>query len=41
VLGNVSLEFFGASGALALVGFGSGLGLLGSATALLGWRSAA
>lgn len=40
VLGNVSPEFFGARGSLGLVAVGSGLGLLGSAMALVGWRSA-
>ncbi len=39
VLGNVTPHFFGASGALTVVAAGSGLGLLGSATALVGARS--
>jgi cell division transport system permease protein len=39
VLGNVSPHFFGLAGALVVVASGSGLGLLGSATALMGWRS--
>ncbi len=40
VLGNVSPHFFGATGSLSLVAAGGGLGLLGSAMALMGWRSA-
>jgi cell division transport system permease protein len=39
VLGSTTPDFFGATGSLALVGAGSGLGLLGSTLALLGWRS--
>jgi len=38
VLGRAELHFFSASEALGLVASGAGLGLLGSITALVGWR---
>ena len=39
VLGSTRPDFFGAFGSLALVASGSGLGLLGSSLALVGWRA--
>lgn len=38
VLGRAGLEFFTRSQAIALVAAGAGLGLLGSITALVGWK---
>jgi cell division transport system permease protein len=38
ILGNVSPHFFSSLGSLTVVVAGGGMGLLGSATALLGWR---
>jgi cell division transport system permease protein len=39
VLGRAELRFFTASESIGLVASGAGLGLLGSMTALVGWRS--
>jgi cell division transport system permease protein len=41
VIGRAELRFFTSAGAVRLVAAGAGLGLLGSMTALIGWRSEA
>jgi hypothetical protein len=38
VVGRAELRFFSKGEALQLIGAGAGLGLLGSMTALVGWR---
>lgn len=39
VMGNISPHFFSSAGSLVLIAVGGGLGLVGSAMALIGWRS--